>query len=317
LDDLPVRRDFGEERLRTLLELEMTGLEGRAVAQLSNGELRKLLLAAAHLANPRLLLLDDPMGGLSESARRKLSAALARWRRGGQTIVFSTTHDDELAFLAQKRFVLSHGALQLETAANREYYVCAPEKPKPSKDPRLEKAQPTFDRKESLRCESLSMRMNGIILLDGVSWSVMAGQHWLITGPNGSGKTTLLSLVFGDHPQSYANDIEELGCKPGPGSSLFERQRRIGYMAPDLAWHYPRAISLRELVLSGFDGTIGVHRLVSSVEAERVQTLLATFELLPGAEEPIASLSEGTLRTGLLLRAIVHEPELLLLDEPT
>ena len=315
MEVLPVRRDFDAERERTLDDLELHGLEERLVAQLSNGELRKLLLAAAHLSSPRLLLLDDPMGGLAESTRERLAAVLSRWKGEGQTIVYTSTHEGELPDLATRCFTVSDGRVTEHARLTVSYAVTATHQPITSGIPAI---PPLIEAGETIiRGSNVQVRMSAKVLLEDVSWHVRKGEHWLITGPNGSGKTTLLALLLGDHPQSYACDIEVLGTRLGESTNLWERRRSVGYVAPELAWHYPREVTLRELVLSGFCGSIGNYGAASTSELETTQALLATFKLENLAERQLAILSEGTVRLGLLLRAIVHQPRLLLLDEPT
>jgi molybdate transport system ATP-binding protein len=369
LDILPVHRNFDAERTRTLQDLELQGLEGRVVAQLSNGELRKLLLAAAHLANPKVLLLDDPMGGLAESTRQRLTQVFTRWHAEGQTIVFSTTHQNELSALTTGQWVLSRGAVMIVSAPKATTAVPAPKATTAVPAPKATTAVPapkattavpapkattavpapkattaetapkattaetalpqpnqviapvesvnTVPNAAIVRCEDVAVRMNGVTLLEGITWEVREGQHWVITGPNGSGKSTLLSLLLGDHPQSYANDIWVFEQQLGKDITLWERRRSIGYVAPELVWHYPRGVTLDELVLSGYDGSIGVYRASSLEEVTRARALFNTFNLSMLAKEPLFTLSEGTVRLGLLLRALVHQPRLLLLDEPT
>jgi molybdate transport system ATP-binding protein len=331
LEHLPVRRDFDQERSNTMSDLELDGLEDRTIAQLSNGELRKLLLATAHLAGPDLLLLDDPFGGLSANSREHLVGVLTRWRNDGQTLVFSGRADDELARLATRRVVVERGrpreleptSLPFGTLGNAG---STPEVPKPRPLPGVptEFADPSRwhepvdgNAAPLIECVDVTVRMSGKVLLDSITWQVLQGQNHLVTGPNGSGKTTLLAVVLGDHPQSYASDVKLLGVPHGQGTTLRERRSKVGYVAPELVWHYPRGVTLSELVASGFDGTLGLHRELERAEAARVAALLRDFDLSDRAQQALDGLSEGTVRLGLLMRALVHEPRLLLLDEPT
>ncbi|MGC4066900.1 MAG: ATP-binding cassette domain-containing protein [Polyangiaceae bacterium] len=340
LENLPVRRDFVGERAKTISDLELDGLMDRTVAQLSNGELRKLLLATAHLAAPDVLLLDDPFGGLSASSREHLVNVFTRWKTEGQTLVFSARADDELAQLATRHVFVERGRIrELEgadrvfTTTNRQdWRTSSPQTtqskltPKTAQGRAVAPAEPIVAEAGSaasapefalIECTDVTVRMSGKMLLDGITWKVMQGENHLVTGPNGSGKTTLLAVILGDHPQSYASDVTLLGLPHGQGSTLRDRRRRVGYVAPELVWHYPRGVTLHELVASGFDGTLGLHRELDAGESRRISDLLGDFELAERAEQPLECMSEGTVRLGLLMRALVHEPRLLLLDEPT
>ena len=70
-------------------------------------------------------------------------------------------------------------------------------------------------------------------LFDGLSWTVRRGERWVLCGPNGSGKTTLLSLITGDNPLAYANDVTVFGVRRGPGAELAKVRRRIGMVSPE------------------------------------------------------------------------------------
>ena len=88
-------------------------------------------------------------------------------------------------------------------------------------------------------------------ILRDVSWTVRAGERWAVLGPNGSGKSTLLSLLCGDHPQAYCNDIRLFGRQRGSGESIWEIKRNIGLalatgaaylIVPNLTWASPTAL---------------------------------------------------------------------------
>ncbi|HMA94231.1 MAG TPA: ATP-binding cassette domain-containing protein, partial [Polyangiaceae bacterium] len=106
LDCLPVRRDYDEERERCLVEMNLADRDRQLVGQLSNGELRKLLLIAAHLASPKVLLLDDPLGGLDPVSRECARKSILRWCNAGQTIVYCASYEDDLGPIATHHYQL-------------------------------------------------------------------------------------------------------------------------------------------------------------------------------------------------------------------
>ena len=68
----------------------------------------------------------------------------------------------------------------------------------------------------------VTITYDGIRVLDGVNWTVRQGERWALLGHNGAGKTTLLSLILGDNPQAYANDVALFGQKRGSGESIWD-----------------------------------------------------------------------------------------------
>ncbi|CAK8736549.1 ABC transporter ATP-binding protein ModF [Sodalis praecaptivus] len=89
-------------------------------------------------------------------------------------------------------------------------------------------------------------------ILHHLNWQVAPGQHWQIVGPNGAGKSTLLSLVTGDHPQGYSNDLTLFGRRRGSGETIWDIKRHIGYVSSSLHLDYRVSASPRSVILSGF-----------------------------------------------------------------
>lgn len=356
LECLPVRRDYVDVRKRCLHEMNLSGREQQLVGQLSNGELRKLRLIAAHLASPRVLLLDDPLGGLDPESRQCARNTILRWCQQGQTIVYCASYDDDLGSIATHHYYLQpeSSTTEVPVTARERADEQAGDAARQAADRRRETEQPsTADRCESeqpseskvrhqagvtaagilpasspllgmanriapvISCSGIRVTAGPKLLLDDVDWEVLPGQHWLVTGPNGAGKSTLLALLMGDHPQAYSNQIQVLGTRLGHGTSLWERRRTIGFVAPELSWHYPAGWSLLDVVLSGFDASIGSYREPSVEERAAAQERLDQFGLGSKSLAPLAVASEGEKRLTLLARAMVREPPLLLLDEPT
>jgi molybdate transport system ATP-binding protein len=153
-------------------------------------------------------------------------------------------------------------------------------------------------------------------VLERVNWTVREGESWALLGPNGSGKTTLLSLIQGDHPQAYVNEVMVFGRRRGTGESVWELKKHIGWVSPELQLHFDDTVSVFEVVVSGFQDTIGVFQAPSRRQAAAARSWLRHFDLLEWAQLPLFSLSAGLQRMTLLARALVKKPRLLILDEP-
>jgi iron complex transport system ATP-binding protein len=151
-----------------------------------------------------------------------------------------------------------------------------------------------------------------------LSLQLHLGEHTVILGPNGSGKSSLLKLL--------SREIYPV-VKPGSWLRLFGDERvnlwdlraRIGLVSPDLQANYGASVKACDVVLSGFFGSVGLGRSQQASERQRQLSgeLLAQLGLAALADRPYGQLSDGQQRRLLLARALVHAPEVLVLDEPT
>ncbi|MEB3307273.1 MAG: ATP-binding cassette domain-containing protein [Cyanobacteriota bacterium] len=151
-----------------------------------------------------------------------------------------------------------------------------------------------------------------------LSLELRLGEHTVVLGPNGSGKSTLIKLL--------SREVYPV-VKPGSrlrifGSSrvnLWELRSRIGHVSTDLLLHHRPTVPAEDVVISGFFGSVGLGRSQSVTEDQRQRAALLLEKLgLAGLQGlPFGQLSDGQRRRLLLARALVNEPELLVLDEPT
>jgi molybdate transport system ATP-binding protein len=151
--------------------------------------------------------------------------------------------------------------------------------------------------------------------LQGVTWTVRAGERWAVLGPNGSGKTTLLSLLCGDHPQAYSNEVRFFGRQRGSGDTIWEVKRQVGLLSPELHLYFTEPLTAAEVAATGFHDVLAYRRI--SAEQERIiAELFGEFGIADLCGLLFARLSMGEQRLVLLVRALVKKPPLLILDEP-
>ena len=167
-----------------------------------------------------------------------------------------------------------------------------------------------------VQLNEVSIRYGDVIIFENLSWTIERNQHWQLTGPNGSGKTALLSLITGDHPQCYVNDILVFGFQRGNGESIWQIKQYIGYVSTALQWEYRVGTSLRNVIISGFYDSIGLYSKYTDRQREIANDWLAVLGMSERADEPFNKLSYGDQRLLLIARSMVKHPPLLILDEP-
>ncbi len=166
--------------------------------------------------------------------------------------------------------------------------------------------------------EDLLVRAGGATLLELDRLSVAAGEVVTLLGPNGAGKSTLLGALLG-FARARARRLEVLGesvASPG-GRRLCRLRRRVGFVPQLLAGRSEMPLTVREVVTIGRIGRAGLFRRLGREDRRRVDEWIDRLGLGPLAGRAYGELSGGEQRKALIAKAMVQEPELLLLDEPT
>jgi molybdate transport system ATP-binding protein len=308
-------RQFGIEQLLT-----------RRFKYLSTGETRKTLLCQALMQQPDLLILDEPFDGLDVASRASLTGTLRSLQHPDFTLVLVLNRFDDIPEYIQQIGVLAEctlthigprqtilaEALVAQLAHSEQLLGMAlPEADAPDQLPSLADDAPRV------------ILRNGVVsyhdrpVIDGLNWQVNAGEHWQIIGPNGAGKSTLLSLVTGDHPQGYSNDLTLFGRRRGSGETIWEIKQHIGYVSSSLHLDYRVSVNVLTVILSGFFDSIGLYQAASDRQKALARQWLALLGMNNAlADAPFHSLSWGQQRLVLIARALVKHPTLLILDEP-
>jgi iron complex transport system ATP-binding protein len=161
----------------------------------------------------------------------------------------------------------------------------------------------------------VTITRGGARLLDRVDWTVVEGQRWVVLGPNGAGKTTLLQVASSNmHPTDGL--VEILGEMLG-AVDVFELRPRIGLASAALADRIPRSERVIDVVVTATYAVTGRWReQYEDVDNERALRLLGRLGVAALAERTFGTLSEGERKRVQIARALMTDPELMLLDEP-
>ena len=152
-------------------------------------------------------------------------------------------------------------------------------------------------------------------ILSNINWHVEDGQCWVLFGRNGSGKTKLLEIVNG-FIFPTEGEVRRFG-KPAIGSDIREIRKRIGYISSVIRDMFNPNEKVIDTVLSGLYSSVGLYRHPTKSEKEKAFELIERAGLIGRAMDTINHLSDGEKQKLLMLRALINDPDLLILDEPS
>ncbi len=301
----------------------LTPLLDRAFRKLSTGETRKVMLIRALTSQPELLILDEPFEGLDAASLTALQQQLIDVAAHTPMVIVLNRLDQCPRFITDVALV-TDGTItrQIDRSDDEAWqqlqqlmHLKTSDLTLPPTDPN--ETLPTLDPTQPLvQLKKATIKYTDTVIFDQLDWTINRGEHWQLTGPNGSGKTALLSLITGDHPQCYVNDIFVFGFQRGSGESIWQIKQFIGYVSTALQWEYTVGTSLRNVIISGFYDSIGLYSKYTDEQRDIADQWLEVLGMRDRADQPFNSQSYGDQRLLLIARAMVKHPPLLILDEP-
>lgn len=304
------------QRKRTHEVIASLGLEDlveKDFLSLSLGQAKKILIARAIVHEPSLLILDEVTTGLDSQSKTTMLETIGRLAENGTQVLCAAHAPEDLPdgitdvlHLDGGRIVAIRSYEEMPSAKGKT--GAHPMAPSPPESSASSQGTPL------IAIENANVFRKGKRVLNGIDWVIQPGENWAVLGRNGSGKTTLLRLLCGDLPSAWGGTIRRFGNENA--HTLWEIRQNISLVSADLqAWHDCPQTGL-DTVVSGFFGSIGVHDPVRDHQVRAAWQWLAEYDLEELGERDIQTLSYGQLRMLLILRAMVTNPTMLLLDEP-
>lgn len=330
--DIPLNplSDDDRGRIGTLLKrLAIEALAVRSFLSLSYGERRLVLLARVLASSPKLLLLDELLGGLDETNHARALRWLNATARSNLPWVLATHRLEDVPRSATHALVIEQGRVVYRGVLRRAPLGKWLNHDGPGDVPvdgsRMGRRALSRSRGASrrlrgpergplIRLTRASVYLDEHRVLEGLSFEVNPGDCWVVHGHNGSGKSTLLRTLYGDHGVARGGRIERAGIVPGV--PLQEFKRKVGIVAPHLQADHPQELTVAAVVQSGRHASIGLNDAPTAADRAAARRSLEFFGLADFASRTLRELSYGQLRRVLFARAWVCRPRLLLLDEP-
>ncbi|UII28077.1 ATP-binding cassette domain-containing protein [Fulvivirga maritima] len=302
---------------KVVKRLNLKPLEDEALIKLSNGETRKVLLAAALLKNPAILLLDNPMTGLDKESRAFFNSLIPDISYSGVTIIMNSSELDIPEEIEKAIIFKNNQPIQKVKTREAEGYLQSEEALNIPKDDLEKLMQHNHTAYESIiKMNDVKVKYGSKLILDHINWTVKQGERWALTGRNGAGKSTLLSLINGDNPQAYANEIFLFDKKKGSGESIWDLKAKIGFVSPELFQYFPRHLTCGHVIATAFYLRMVSIPALPNDRKEKILQWMNLFNIDQYFNEKFYSVSINIQRLCLLARALITNPVLLILDEP-
>jgi molybdate transport system ATP-binding protein len=286
------------------------------------------LVARLFAGNAAVLLLDEVFNGLDVRAKEKLRKALEQ-PRGGHDWILTSHRPKELpknvthvARIAEGRIV---SAGPIGHATERRDTLCENEK-LPSKDKNyLRPSEVAAAKRRNDRIATGDLQPLVVIhaadiyrdyrpVIRNLDWTLARGENWAIQGANGSGKSSLLNLIYGDLHPALGGTIERDGVPKGTHIKAWKH--RVGWVSPELQADHYLAQSIEEIVISGRYASVGLNDAPTRADRKAADRWLQFFNIEHLRARGPRQVSYGQMRLALFARAMMNDPELLLLDEP-
>ncbi len=297
-----------------------TGLNNeynRPLHSLSSGEQKKALLNHLLFGKADFFLLDELYDHVDLQGQAMILATMKMIAASKPVIQLVRRQKDILPFIQSFHWYQEKFIRSFETALDFHQYL--------EQHLALNSFRPIPRALKSIQApagplvqmKQLSVSYEERPILDQINWTIQAGECWQLKGPNGSGKSTLLSMITGDNPKGYGQDLNLFGMKKGSGETVWDIKQYIGYFNPVMIQHFSRLDSIELMIVSGCMDSIGVYIKPSEMQLRLAKEWLDYLGLLALKNKPIQFLPAAQQRMVLIARAMVKHPPLLILDEPT
>ncbi len=290
--------------------------ENPSLQSMSSGQQRKALLAYIVSQKPQYIVMDDIFSSVDQDTIHFIVENLGRISGSTLLVQLFYRKQDVLKFIEtiysvdNQNHIIERQSLELFCQGHPE-------------DHNLQNitlphlfVEPTTAINPLVQLNSVSASYHNHQVLKNICWTIQSGEFWQLKGPIGSGKSTLLSMIIGDNPKGYGQDMVLFGRKKGTGETIWDIKKQIGYFTPAMTLQFTHNDPVENMVISGLVDSVGLYTKPTDLQRNIANAWLKVL----GPEfrnKSFNSLSFGQQRILLVVRAMVKHPPLLILDEPT
>lgn len=291
--------------------------ENESLQTMSSGQQKRALLAYLIAQQPDYIVLDDVYSNVDVATQQHITNTLSKLSE--QTLLI------QLFFRKRDLLPCIDVVYQLNEKNEIVSAQVVDEFRKTSSSPALKPHEfklPTLysenhnNLETLIELHSVSVKYGDKQVLSDINWTIRKGEFWQLTGPNGAGKSTLISMITGDNPKAYGQNMILFGRKKGSGETIWDIKRQIGYFTPTMIQQFTRAESVENMIISGLNDSVGLYTVPTDIQKDIAKSWLQM--LGPSfRNKNFQQLSLGQQRMVMVARAMVKHPPLLILDEPT
>ncbi|WP_269225570.1 ATP-binding cassette domain-containing protein [Flavobacterium eburneipallidum] len=295
-----------EEQYETL---ETTS--NRRLRSFSSGEQKKEFLKYCLNQNPDYIILDNPFDHLDQASRKVLTKSIEELSNSLGLIQLVNRSEDLLYFIENKAQIMddTFDLKPIESSTNNTKRIQPEGIPKPVH---------SFENKENvlIKLDGVSVSYEERPIINSIFWTIKQGEFWQLVGPNGSGKSTILSMITGENPKGYGQELYLFGKKKGSGESVWDIKKNIGIFSTSMTHLFKRNHTLEQMILSGFFDSIGLYTQPTILQKQIADQWLSAIQISHLRNKNFNQLSLGLQRVALIVRAVIKHPPLIILDEP-
>ncbi|MDF4202267.1 ATP-binding cassette domain-containing protein [Maribacter sp. SA7] len=281
---------------------------------MSSGEQKRALLHYLLQEKPDYIILDNPFDNLDIAFQTELKSILQKHSKDITFIQLASRKEDTLSFINNFSSIKKDKFSVIEDSVINESEIT-----EAFNSIKIPASITSFTNLDDtlIDFENVNISYGEKQILNNINWTVKKGDFWQLSGANGSGKSTMLSMIFGDNPKAYGQEIYLFGNKKGSGESVWDIKKKIGYYAPAMTLKFKGRHTIEHMLISGLTDSVGLYTLPTELQKRIIKQWLTLLNLKELKNKYFNTLSIGQQRLVMTARAMVKRPPILILDEPT
>ncbi|MBT8308376.1 MAG: ATP-binding cassette domain-containing protein [Maribacter sp.] len=281
---------------------------------MSSGEQKRILLNYLLQSKPQFLVLDNPFDNMDKEFQVQFKAQIKAIAEKVPIIQIVSRKGDLLPFIDNYAQLIGDEIMLLanpiESFPSKIKQSFKGNIPEPLK-------HISYHDEILIELQNVNVSYEDRPILKNISWKIKRGEFWELSGKNGSGKTTILSMITGENPKGYGQELYLFGRKKGTGESVWDIKKNIGYFTPSMTDKFTGYHSVENMMISGILDSVGLYVQPTEAQLRLAKQWLQLLNMWHLKDTLFHDLTMGQKRLVMTTRAMVKHPLLLILDEPT